>query len=114
MIHKNERSFIQTLAEEAERETVDYIMEGMRKTFGKRCPSRRSVIVYLKNTERGATLTVREQLIVIHKLLEVSEIDFRTMCDLVRYRMFRDAGIVKTVDDFLKLLHPSDEKEGSG
>ena len=46
--------------------------------------------------------------------LEVSEIDFRSMCDLVRYRMFRDAGIVKTVDDFLKLLHPSDEKEGSG
>ena len=110
MIHKTERSFIKALAEEAERETVDYIMEGMQKTFGRRCPGRRSVMVYLKDTEHSTTLTVREQLIVIHKLLEVSEIDFRTRCDLIRYRMFRDAGIVETVDDFLRLLHPDDER----
>lgn len=31
MIHKNERSFIRALTEEAEQETVDYIMEGMWK-----------------------------------------------------------------------------------
>lgn len=107
MIQKNGMSFIKTLAEEAEQETVDYIMEGMQKTFGERCPDSKAVVAYLKDTENSTPLTTKEQLIVIHKLLEVSEINFRTMCDLVRYQMFRATGIVKTMEEFLELLNPA-------
>lgn len=34
MVHKNDMTFIRALAEDAERETVDYIMKGMKKFFG--------------------------------------------------------------------------------
>ena len=108
MIQKKDMSFIKALAEEAEQETVDYIMDGMQKTFGEQCPDSKAVVTYLKDTE-NSTLTVKEQLIVVHKLLEISEINFRTMCDLIRYQMFRDAGIVETIDEFLKLLNLTDE-----
>lgn len=107
MIPKNNMLFIKTLAEEANQETVSYIMEGMQKTFGEQCPDSKAVVSYLKDTESSTTLTTKEQLIVIHKLLEVSEINFRTMCDLMRYQMFRAAGIVKTMDEFLELLNPA-------
>lgn len=107
MVLKSDMSFIKTLAEEAEQETVTYIMEGMQETFGNQCPDSKVVVAYLKDTENSTPLTTKEQLIVIHKLLEVSEINFRTMCDLVRYQMFRAAGIVKTMEEFLELLNPA-------
>lgn len=107
MIPKNDMSFIKTLAEEAEQETVDYIMEGMKETFGEQCPDSKAVIDYLKDTESKTLLTKKEQLVAMHKLLEVSEFNFRTMCDLVRYQMFLAAGIVKTMDEFLELLNPA-------
>ena len=107
MIQKNGMSFIKTLAEEAEQETVDYIMEGMQKTFGEQCLDSKAVVAYLKDAESNTTLTTKEQLTAIHKLLEVSEVNFRTMCDLVRYQMFRDAGIVATMEEFLELLNPA-------
>lgn len=109
MIQKNKMSFIQALAKEAEQETVDYIMEGMQETFGEQCPDIKLVAAYLKDTESNTSLTTKEQLAVIHKLLEASEINFRTMCDLIRYQMFRDAGIVESMDEFLGLLNLSDE-----
>lgn len=38
-------------------------------------------------------------------MLEFAEISFRTSCDLLRYRMMRDAGIVRSMDEFLELLN---------
>lgn len=109
MILRNDMSFIKALTEEAEQETVDYIMEGMKETFGEKCPDSKVVVSYLKDTESNTTLTTKEQLIVIHKLLEVSEINFRTMCDFVRYQVFRNAGMVETMEEFLELLNLTDE-----
>lgn len=39
------------------------------------------------------------------KMLEFAEVSFRTSCDLLRYRMMRDAGIVKNMDEFIELFH---------
>lgn len=109
MIQKKEVSFIKVLTKGAEQEALDYIMGGMQETFGEQCPDSKAVVTYLKDTESSTTLTVKEQLIAVHKLLEISEMNFRTMCDLTRYQMFRDAGIIETMDEFLKLLNPVDE-----
>ena len=37
-------------------------------------------------------------------LLEWTEINFRTCCDLLRYQMLRQTGVVDSVDEFLRLL----------
>lgn len=39
------------------------------------------------------------------KMLEFAEVSFRTSCDLLRYRMMRGAGIVRSMDEFLELLN---------
>jgi len=105
MITENFILFIQTLTQQAEQETVDYVLEGMRETFGAQTPDAEVVEAYLKNPENSTALTTKEQLIATHKLLEIAEINFRTTCDLIRYQMFRKAGIANSVDEFLELLH---------
>ena len=50
-------------------------------------------------------VTNEEQVIAMDKLLEFAEVSFRTSCDLLRYRIMRDAGIVKNMDEFLELLN---------
>lgn len=107
MITENFISFIHTLTQQAEKETVDYVLEGMQETFGSQTPDAEAVEAYLKDPESSTTLTKKEQLIAMHKLLEIVEINFRTTCDLIRYQMFHKAGIVNSVDEFLELLHPS-------
>jgi len=109
MIPKNIFSFIQTLTQQAEQETVDYVLEGMQEIFGTKVPDAKVVEAYLKDPERSTTLSTKEQLIATHKLLEIAEINFRTTCNLIHYQLFRKAGIVNSMDDFLRLLHP-DEK----
>ena len=37
------------------------------------------------------------------KLLECAEVNFRTLCDLIRYHRLKDAGVVNSVDESLRL-----------
>ena len=45
------------------------------------------------------------------KLLECAEVNFRTLCDLVRYQQLKDAGAVNSVEEFLQLVHPDDVRD---
>lgn len=38
------------------------------------------------------------------KLLEEAEVNFRMICDMVRYQNMQEAGMVHSVDEFLQLL----------
>ena len=63
------------------------------------------VRAYLLHPECNTRLKTKEQLIAMDKMLEFAEVSFRTSCDLLRYRMMRDAGIVRSMDEFLELLN---------
>ena len=39
--------------------------------------------------------------------------NFRTICDLLRYQQMKKAGVVNTVDEFLRLIHPDDAEEAA-
>ena len=42
------------------------------------------------------------------KLLECAEVNFRMLCDLIQYQLFKEAGAVSSVDEFLYLVHSGD------
>lgn len=90
----------------AEDETLDYILEGMASCFQNNMPCEEEVKRYLSCPERQSSLTASQRIIAMDKLLEYAEICFRTTCDMLRYKLMRDAGMVNTVDEFLQLLRP--------
>ena len=59
---------------------------------------------YLKAPGNNTTLTVGQQVLAMDKLLEDAEVNFRTICDMVRYQNMKEAGMVHSVDEFLQLL----------
>ena len=90
--------------QEANEESCDYVvreMEGFLKTD---MPDVNVVRAYLLHPKCSTRLKTKEQLIAMDKMLEFAEVSFRTSCDLLRYRMMRDAGIVRSMDEFLELL----------
>lgn len=91
-------------ARPAEEETIVYVTEGLSQMLGDEAPSADAVRSYLVHPHRKTTLTRRAQLLATDKLLEFAEINFRTCCDMLRYRMMRDAGLVDSVDEFIRLL----------
>ena len=91
--------------QEANEESCDYVvreMEGFLKTD---MPDVNVVRAYLLHPKCSTRLKTKEQLIAMDKMLEFAEVSFRTSCDLLRYRMMRDAGIVRSMDEFLELLN---------
>ena len=91
--------------QEANEESCDYVvreMEGFLKTD---MPDVNVVRAYLLQPKCSTRLKTKEQLIAMDKMLEFAEVSFRTSCDLLRYRMMRDAGIVRSMDEFLELLN---------
>jgi len=60
MITENFISFIHKLTRQAEKETVDYVLEGMLETFGSQTPDAEAVKSYLKDPESSTALTTKE------------------------------------------------------
>ena len=67
-------------------------------------PEEDAVRAYLKGPGKKTTLTVGQQVLAMDKLLEDAEVNFRTICDMVRYQNMKEAGMVHSVDEFLQLL----------
>ncbi|MBD5155572.1 MAG: hypothetical protein HDT15_11065 [Oscillibacter sp.] len=44
------------------------------------------------------------------KLMEQLEVNIRMTCDLIRYKLLREAGIVETMDEFLRMLDSQNEE----
>lgn len=97
----------------AERETLDYVVNGAREILGDSAPDRKAVKEFLTIPDADGQLSARQQVVVIDQLLECMEVNIRTIFDLIRYKEMKDAGIVRDLDEFLALFR-SDRKEGDG
>lgn len=99
---------LQLLAEMAQGEAVDYIVQGMRDSLGTDAPTAEAVRRYLLKPDNAGSLDVQQRALVIDQLLMCAEVNFRTICDLIRYRHFKSAGLVNSMEEFLALTHPDE------
>lgn len=95
---------LQLLNVTAERETMDYILQEMKRDLDDDMPAEELVRAFVKAPDKPTKLTTYHQMIAIDKLLECAEINCRMLCDLVRYQYLKQAGIVNSVDEFLKMF----------
>ena len=103
-----QKQLLRFLTANAERETLDYVLQGMREVLGEEMPEEDAVRAYLYGPEKATTLSAEQQIVAIDKLLECAEVNFRMLCDLIRYQQLKEAGVVSSVEEFLWLIHPDD------
>ena len=92
----------------ADQATLDYVLNELAEAYGDNAPDENAVKYFLLSPDADTLLSSQEQVVVIDKVLECAEINFRTTCDLIRYRFMRDAGMVHSMDDFLALFRSDD------
>lgn len=92
----------------ADQDTLDYVLSELAETYGDNAPDENAVKNFLLSPNADTQLSPLEQAIVIDKVLECAEINFRTTCDLIRYRFMKDAGMVHSMDEFLALFRSDD------
>ena len=92
----------------ADQATLDYVLHELAEAYGDSAPDENAVKNFLLSPNADTQLSPRERVIVIDKVLECAEINFRTTCDLIRYRFMKDAGMVHSMDEFLALFHSDD------
>ena len=113
LLGRRQKQLLRFLTADAERETLDYILQGMREVLGDETSGEDAVRTYLKEPDKPTLLSTEQQLVAMDKLLECAEVNFRTICDLIRYQQLKDAGVVSSVDEFLRLVHPNDVRDAS-
>ena len=109
MFDGNTPELLKHLADSSSQATIDYVLKEMTEELGDSAPNEKAVRDYLLSPETDTQLSVQERFTVIDKLLEHIEVNVRTMCDMVRYKFLRDAGMVSSVDEFLSLLHDEED-----
>jgi len=50
-----------------------------------------------------------QEVAVIDQLLEHIEVSVRTICDLIRFKCMKAAGMVQSMDEFLELFYAEEE-----
>ena len=102
---------LQLLKEMAQEETLDSIVQSLRQELGKDAPTADAVRKYLLQPDNTASLDACQRALVIDQLLEYAEVNFRTLCGLIRYRHLKAAGIVSSVEEFLALTRPDETSD---
>ena len=102
-----QKQLLSFLTANAERETLDYVLQGMREILGEEMPVR----AYLQDPDKPTKLSTEQQIVAMDKLLECAEVNLRMLCDLIRYQQLKDAGVVNSVEEFLQLVHPDDVRD---
>ena len=112
-----QKQLLHFLTADAERETFDYVLQGMREVLGAEMAAEDAVGAYLQEPGQPTVLSAEQQLIAMDKLLECAEVNFRMLCNLIRYQQLKEARVVNSVEEFLRLVHPDDvhdvQKENS-
>ena len=74
-------------------------------TLADRCTTEtmRSVMDTMKQSMDDGEIPF-QQALAMDNLLEQAEVNFRTLCDLLRYHYWKQAGAVSSVDEFLELF----------
>ena len=103
-----QKQLLHFLTADAERETLDYVLQGMREVLGEEMPEEDAVRAYLYGPEKATTLSTEQQIVAMDKLLECAEVNFQMLCDLIRYQQLKEAGVVNSAEEFLRLVRPDD------
>ena len=103
-----QKQLLSFLTANAERETLNYVLQGMKEVLGEEMPEEDAVRAYLQGPEKATTLSAEQQIVAMDKLLECAEVNLRMLCDLIRYQQLKDAGVVGSVEEFLYLVRPGD------
>ena len=106
-----QKQLLSFLTANAERETLDYVLQGMREILGEEMPEEDAVRAYLQGPEKATTLSAEQQIVAMDKLLECAEVNFRMLCDLIRYQMLKEAGVVNSMEEFLQLVYSDDVRD---
>ena len=106
-----QKQLLHFLTADAERETLDYVLREMREVLGEAMPEEDAVRAYLQGPEKATTLSAEQQIVAMDKLLECAEVNFRMLCDLSRYQMRQEAGVVNSMEEFLQLVHSDDVRD---
>ena len=106
-----QKQLLSFLTASAERETLDYVLQGMREILGEDMPEENAVRAYLQEPDEPISLSTEQQIVAMDKLLECAEVNLRMLCDLIRYQQLKDAGVVNSVEEFLQLVHPDDVRD---
>lgn len=102
------KQLLQALTANAEKETMDYVLQEMQAVLGEEIPEADAVRTYLQNPDKSTELSTTQQIVAMEKLLECVEVNLRTLCDLIRYQQLKEAGIVNSMEEFLHLVRPDD------
>ena len=103
-----QKQLLSFLAANAERETLDYVLQGMKEVLGDEMPVEDAVRAYLQDPDEPTSLSTEQQIVALDKLLECAEVNLRTLCDLIRYQQLKEVGVVNSVEEFLQLVRPDD------
>ena len=103
-----QKQLLSFLTANAERETLDYVLHGMREILGEEMPEEDAVRAYLQGPEKATTLSAEQQIVAMDRLLECAEVNLRMLCDLIRYQQLKDAGVVNSMEEFVRLVRPDD------
>ena len=106
-----QKQLLSFLTANAERETLDYVLQGMKEVLREEMPEEDVVRAYLQNPDEPISLSTEQQIVAMDKLLECAEVNLRMLCDLIRYQQLKDAGVVNSVEEFLQLVHPDDVRD---
>ena len=106
-----QKQLLSFLTANAERETLDYVLQWMKEVLGDEMPVEDAVRAYLQDPDEPISLSTEQQIVAMDKLLECAEVNLRMLCDLIRYQQLKDAGVVNSVEEFLRLVRPDDVYE---
>ena len=106
-----QKQLLHFLTADAERETLDYVLREMREVLGEAMPEEDAVRAYLQGPEKATTLSAEQQIVALDKRRECAEGNCRMLCDLLRYRMLKEAGVVNSMEEFLQLVYSDDVRD---
>ena len=106
-----QKQLLSFLTANAERETLDYVLQGMKEVLGDEMPEEDAVRAYLQDPDEPISLSAAQQIVAMDKLLERAEVNFRMLCDLIRYQQLKEAGVVNSVEEFLSMVRPDDFRD---
>ena len=104
-LEKDLKLLLDSLAGRCTAETMRSIMETMERSMDdEEIPPAETVRAFIQHPEQPTELTAFQQALAMDSLLEQAEVNFRTLCDLLRYHYWKQAGAVSSVDEFLELF----------
>ena len=72
-----QKQLLSFLTANAERETLDYVLQGMKEVLGDEMPEEDAVRAYLQDPDEPISLSTEQQIVALDKLLECAEVNLR-------------------------------------